>query len=41
MYVTRRSPHPAIIKGEKQILTCHGCGAQEGRSVNEDGVVVA
>jgi hypothetical protein len=37
MHVTRRSPHPVIINGEKQILTCHACGAQEARSVDESG----
>jgi transcription elongation factor Elf1 len=41
MHVTRRSPHPVIIKGEKQILTCHACGAQETRSVDESGEEIA
>lgn len=31
MYVTRRTPHSVIIKGVKQILTCHGCDAQIDR----------
>jgi hypothetical protein len=41
MHVTRRSPHPVIIQGEKQVLTCHACGAQEARSVDESGEEIA
>lgn len=40
MHVTRRTPHPVIIKGEKQTLTCQSCGAQDCRSIDEDGTVI-
>jgi len=41
MYVTRRSPHPVIIKGERQVLTCHACGAQKSRNIDESGEEIA
>jgi transcription elongation factor Elf1 len=40
MYVTRRSPHPVIIQGEKQVMTCHSCGAQASRNIDEDGTEI-
>jgi transcription elongation factor Elf1 len=39
--VTRRMPHPTVIEGEQQTLSCFVCGEESARTVNVEGEVVS
>lgn len=41
MRVTRRTPHPVVLLGEKQVITCQDCGAHNSRTVDSDGNLIA
>ena len=40
VYVARRSPHPVVIEGEKQVLQCIKCDYETTRTVNKDGELI-